>query len=168
MKRKKLWIAGAALAAALGAVWLWYARPLTLTELYPEMAESACQEITVYYQTNGGAYADDCRVTLTPEDPGFALLRASLEDRTYRRSLLRQLTSWNRQVHTWEEGDFWWKVHVTYADSQNDRRSFLLFDNFFGKVQLISYSDTFYISTTEQEQWLADVLAIAQAAPQEN
>lgn len=157
--------AGAVLAAVIAAGCLWYARPMTLEELIPGFSLEYCHMITLdatEMRFSGHEMEEAC-VELTPEDPEFDQLLALLEGRTYRRSPLRRLLEWNGyRTQDWEVGDFCWTMTLSRGELWEP---YARFRNYLGKLRITSINDQRLLaSTTEQEEWMREILKIAQRA----
>lgn len=165
----------AVVLAALTAGALWYTRPMTLEELYPQVSDwSSCDLIQVtasYYATAHASGEERYSFDLSPEDPEFGLILDQLLSQTYRRSIPRSLfglLSNGGQRHMIQAGDFQWNLVLRFSDpiylpdGSSHSGAILHFNNFYGALDIwYPIADqTWYGSTTNFDQWLSDVMDI--------
>lgn len=178
MKKKRVLIPLAVILVLLVAGALWFTRPMTLGELYPQVSDwSSCDLIQVrasYYAT---AHASDeepyseeqYSFDLSPEDPEFGLILDQLLSQTYRRSIPRSLfglLSNGGRRHMIQAGDFRWELVLRFSDpiylsdGSGHSGAILHFNNFYGALDIwYPITDkTWYGTTANFDQWLSDVM----------
>lgn len=167
-KRKRAIIA-AAVVLVLASAWLWYTRPMTLERLCPGINLSQCTEIRASCTPPNSN--NKLSISLTPEDAEFGSLMAQFQGRTFRRSV-RGLLSGGGGSHTgWSPKDTNWDVHLHFDDAvplpngEEIKGDLIWFSNFYGSVDLryAGYLTLNKISTSDKQQWLADIQALLSA-----
>lgn len=168
--RWKRWVGivlGAVLAAIVAAG-LWFARPLTVGQMYPGLELDACVGMTAYY-TDDSKGEPNRRTELSPGDEGFSSLLGLLQGQAFSRSPLWWIPT-GTKTHRWEDGDFKWELMLLFEDvplpdGSAGSGAMLQLNNFFGELDLRGYDgNTYPVRTSNQEQWVRDVLEIALAA----
>lgn len=170
MKKKFLISAILILALLVGGI-LWYTRPMTLSQLCPEVDLSQCSSITVYYEVvpSGGRSKE---LVLEPDDPAFDSLLKELQDRTFSRSLISLLPWVDSQSAQPEDGDFSWELMLTFENPDTASggtghlSTRISLYNFFGSLSLYNLrtEHTWYMTTSDQEAWVSQVMDIVTSA----
>ena len=168
-KIKLIRILAALLLVGTVAAGLWYARPLTIEELYPGLDLAQCVGVSVDYSTysESAAFKND-QEHLLLEGDALSPLLALFQGRKFQRSpFFWPLTG--AKAHKYQEGDFEWTVEFAFKNAPvtdfSTASGYLLhFENFFGKLEMQSSETTRRVRTADQEQWVADVLACLEAA----
>ena len=171
MKKKITLIVLAVVILFLAAAGLWYTRPMTLEQLCPGIELSECVQLRVYFFQSAEdrpASSGSDELTLTTEDPEFSALLGQFQGRTFRRSLLGLLPQGTR-THATSAGDFKWEVifrfeQISLPDGSTVSGDMLQLSNFFGTLDISFDGETWRATTGGKNQWLADVMAVINAA----
>ena len=160
--KKYVGIGLAVLVLAVLAAGLWYSRPLTIEELCPGIHLEACTEVRFDYNTFDTQEMADCTQSLRLEGEDLPPLLELLRGRKFRRSPIFWPTEGGK-THLWREGDFRWYLSLAFEDvpvKGGTGSGFMLrLDNFFGELKMSFDGDTWRVTTADQEQWVADMMA---------
>lgn len=166
MKKKPLTLLLLVLAVLLaGGAALWYARPMPLRQLCPELDLSQCSSITVYYEVVGRTEGNQ-RLVLEPDDPAFDTLLREFQSRTFSRSLTSLLPSPKARTIPTEDGDFQWELMLEFdtpvvtPDGNGHQGMLVRLSNFFGSLSLdhMLADRTWNVTTQDQEAWVSQVM----------
>ena len=146
----------------LVVVYLFYSRPMALSELYPMLTLDKCVEITGYYRI--GEQQEHSRFVIEKNDEEFEELYNQFYLKTYRRSLKDILPRGTRS-HRVNDEDFQWDVYFTFKDVEffdgsTGSGMLLHFQNWYGELDISFDGERFSCYTNEQEVWEKEVLEV--------
>ena len=162
--RARKLVLGAIAAVLLLGGYAWYARPVTILELYPMLSLDQCTRIRGYYKI--GAQPELSEFTIEQGSAEFEQLCQLFYERDYRRSL-KDLLPRGTRVHRTEPDEFRWEVYfvfedVEFPDGSTGSGDMLQFVNWYGELDIRFNGETHLYQTSEQENWCAQVLEIIQ------
>ena len=162
-KRISLGITVAILLLVL-AFYAWYARPVTLLELYPMLKLDKCTQVQGYYEI--GTQAEPSEFIIAKNSEEFETLCNLFYEQRYRRSL-RDLFPRGARIHRTEPDDFQWDVYfifeqIEFPDGSTGSGAMLHFKNWYGVFDVHFNGETHAYQVSDQECWGAQVLDIIQ------
>ena len=142
-----------------------YKRPVTLTQLYPELGLDSCKNITAYYSAD--KTGEDNRVAFPSGSEEFDLLMEQIKHQEFRKSFQNFLPS-GTQKHRWTEGDFKWVITLEFdgpvpmKDGSTASGTLIRLTNFFGDLTIYNMIDEQSIRchAKNQQQWAEEILHI--------
>lgn len=143
-----------------------YSRPMTLSQIYPQVALDKCTEIRGYYEI--GTQAEPTRFIISSESKEFNELYSLLYERSYRRSL-RDILPRGTRIHRTEPDDYQWEVYfffeedIEMSDGSISSGAMLQFHNWYGELDIYFNGDRHFYNTSEQEIWGKEILDIIQS-----
>lgn len=153
-KHKRLFIV-IAVAVLLLAAYLFYSRPMTISQLYPMLTLDKCTEIRGYYSA-GMKAAELTEFTIEQNSNEFQKLCSLFFEKNYRRSLKDILPKGTR-FHRAEPDDF---EDIELPDGNHGSGSMLHFQSWYGELDISFDGETHSCHTSEQEVWAKEVLDI--------
>lgn len=153
-----------AMAVILLVAYLFYSRPMILSQLYPMITLDKCTEISGYYEV--GAQAEPSEFYIEQNSGNFKQLCTLFFEQKYRRSL-RDLFPRGTRIHRTEPNDFQWDVcfyfkDIEFPDGSVGTGAMLRFQNWYGELDVYFDGETYSCRTSEQEAWAKEVLEIIQ------
>ena len=152
-----------AIVAALWVVtYLFYSRPMTVSQLYPMLPLDECTKIRGYYDDGTGPAQVEFNIEKDSEE--FQKLCSLFYEQDYRRSL-RDILPRGTRTHRVEPGDFQWEVYFYFEDVEFDNGSgassmALEFHNWYGELDIRFNGDIYSCNIKEQESWAKEILDI--------
>ena len=161
--RKKIvpWIL--AVILLLGA-YAWYARPVTIVELYPMLELDRCTKMEGFYEI--GMQAEATRFTIEKGSEDFSEMCSLFYGQKYRRSLADLLPRGTR-YHQTQPDDFQWDVYfyfenVEFPDGSSGSGGMLHFSNWYGTFSISFDGQTHFYKVRDSENWAEQVLEMIQ------
>lgn len=151
-------------AALLLAGYLFYSRPMTISQLYPMLTLDKCIEIRGYYEV--GMQVEPTEFTIEKDSDEFQEMCSLFYEQEYRRSL-RDLLPRGTRIHRTEPNDYQWDVYfnfenVVFPSGSTGSGLMLHFQNWYGKLDIHFDGETHSYYTDSQEMWAKEVLDIIQ------
>ena len=144
--------------------YLFYSRPMTISQLYPMLTLDKCTKIQGYYEI--GMQTKPTKFTAEKGSEEFEQLCELLFQQRYRRTLRDLLPRGTRTPRT-EPEDFQWDVHfyfedIEFPDGSRGSGAMLRLQNWYGALDIYFDGDTRSCRTSEQDAWAKNVLDIMQ------
>ena len=154
----------AIVAVLLIVAYLFYSRPMTISQLYPMFTLDKCTEIRGYYEI--GAKAEMSEFTIEKDSDEFQKLCALFWEQEYCRSL-RDILPRGTRTHRTEPDDYQWDVYfyfedITLPDGSTGSGAMLHFQSWYGELDIYFDGETYSCHTSEQEAWAKEILDIIQ------
>ena len=151
-----------AAAALLLAVYLFYSRPMTLSQLYPMLTLDKCTEIRGYYKV--GTQTEQSEFIIEQGSEEFQTLCTLFYEEDYRRSF-RDILPRGTRTHRTEPDDFQWEVwfnfkDIEFPDGSIGTGTMLHFLNWYGELDIYFDGEQYSCRTSGQESWEKEVLDI--------
>lgn len=158
-KRWKILIAVIVLLVIAACI-LFYTRPRTIEQRYPVLDLSQCVRISGDYRNGTGE--EFVSFDITPDDPHFEELIELLRSPSFRTKLYNMFPP---ETKTYQGSAFYWDVvltfdDVTFPDGHTVSGDLLRVTNFFGDLELHFDGRSTFCRTSNQEQWLNDVMNV--------
>ena len=167
MNKKKIAVISAMvllLLIAAGAAYLVYSRPMTIPQRYPMLTLEQCTEI-------GGTFADGTEIstkkfTVDRSSEAFVMLWDLFYEPEYRRSL-SDLFPKDSRTRNVAPDDFEWTVcfffeDVVFPDGRVVPGTVLVFQNWYGELDITFNGERLFCYTSEQEAWAKEIFTIIQ------
>ncbi len=145
-----------------------YKRPVTLTQLCPELGLDSCTGITAYYSVDKQYQERTWEPILFAADSEeFDLLMEQIQNQQFRKSFWNFLPS-GTKTHPFSEGDFQWEITLEFDDpiSMKDGSTasgtLIRITNFYGDLTIenISGEKPVRCNAENQQQWAEEILSI--------
>lgn len=161
---KKVTLATAVILLLLLAAYFWYARPVTILELYPMLELNKCTQVQGYYEI--GTQPEQSEFTIAQDSTKFNMICDLFYQQKYCRSIKGLLPRGTRMNRT-EPDDFQWDVYfvfenVIFPDGSTGSGAMLHFTNWYGDLEIHFNGETYSYRANEQDSWAEQVLDIIQ------
>ncbi len=148
-----------------------YKRPVTLTQLCPEIELTSCKNIIAYYSVD--KTGEQIRIAFPSGSEEFDLLMEQIQHQEFRKSLKNMFPA-GTKMHRWSEGDFTWELILEFDDpiptkDGNTASGMLIhLKNFFGDLTIYNMigEQEIRCHTKEQQQWAEEILHIISGGAQ--